>query len=51
MPSTIGGDTKQFPVETIIDTVDAADWVAVRPIYSEGVATGQATFETEAGDR
>ncbi len=27
-----------------------ADWVPVRAIYSEGVATGQATFETEAGD-
>lgn len=26
----------------------AADWPAVRAIYLEGIATGQATFETEA---
>jgi len=37
-------------VETIIDAMHTADWVPVRAIYSEGVATGQATFETEAGD-
>ncbi len=37
-------------METIIDAMHTADWVPVRAIYSEGVATGQATFETEAGD-
>ncbi len=31
-----------------IDGVKAADWEAVRSIYEEGIATGNATFETEA---
>ena len=48
MSCTVGGDTAQFPVETIIGTRDAADGAAVRPISTEEVATGQATFETEA---
>ncbi|HYG82698.1 MAG TPA: hypothetical protein VD861_20045, partial [Pyrinomonadaceae bacterium] len=26
----------------------AADWEAVRAVYMEGIATGDATFETEA---
>ncbi len=37
-------------VETIIDAIHTADWAHVRAIYSEGIATGQATFQTEAGD-
>jgi phosphinothricin acetyltransferase len=32
----------------IIETMTAADWGAVRAIYEEGIATGNATFETEA---
>ena len=28
--------------------LEAADWEGVRAIYLEGIATGQATFETEA---
>jgi L-amino acid N-acyltransferase YncA len=31
-----------------IDALTAADWEQVRTIYLEGIATGQATFETEA---
>ena len=30
-----------------IRAMDAADWPAVRAIYQQGIATGQATFETE----
>jgi len=30
-----------------IRTMQADDWAAVRPIYAEGIATGNATFETE----
>ena len=30
-----------------IDAMTAADWPAVRAIYQAGIATGQATFETE----
>jgi L-amino acid N-acyltransferase YncA len=32
----------------MIDTMHPEDWPAVRAIYLEGIATGQATFETEA---
>lgn len=32
----------------IIDTMLDADWPKVREIYLEGIATGHATFETEA---
>jgi len=31
-----------------IDTMRPEDWPKVRAIYLEGIATGQATFETEA---
>lgn len=31
-----------------ISTMTAEDWPSVRAIYLEGIATGQATFETEA---
>jgi phosphinothricin acetyltransferase len=31
-----------------IDVMTLADWPAVRAIYLEGIASGQATFETEA---
>ncbi len=30
-----------------IDTMSPEDWPAVRAIYAEGIATGNATFETE----
>jgi L-amino acid N-acyltransferase YncA len=33
-----------------ITAMTAADWPAVRAIYVEGIATGQATFETDAPD-
>lgn len=36
------------PGQFILDTVLAADWEQVRAIYLEGIATGTATFETEA---
>ena len=35
-------------IETRIRVLGPADWEAVRSIYLEGIATGQATFETEA---
>ena len=34
----------------VIDTLRPDDWESVRSIYLEGVATGHATFETEAPD-
>ena len=33
-----------------IEPMTPADWEAVRAIYREGIATGHATFETEAPD-
>ena len=33
-----------------IDELRASDWEQVRAIYLEGIATGNATFETEAPD-
>ena len=33
-----------------IDTLHASHWEALRSIYLEGIATGNATFETEAPD-
>ena len=35
-------------LDIIIDTTQDSDWEQVRAIYLEGLATGQASFETEA---
>jgi phosphinothricin acetyltransferase len=35
-------------MDTIIEGMTPADWEPVRAIYSEGIASGQATFEVEA---
>jgi L-amino acid N-acyltransferase YncA len=35
----------------LIRELEAKDWPAVRTIFEEGIATGQATFETEAPSR
>jgi L-amino acid N-acyltransferase YncA len=37
-------------LECVIDKMGKGDWEQVRAIYVEGIATGQATFETEAPD-
>jgi len=37
-------------VNFAIDKLQSADWETVRAIYLEGIATGNATFETEAPD-
>src|SRR5262245_52540471 len=34
----------------VIDSMQSRDWEFVREIYLEGIATGQATFETEGPD-
>ncbi len=36
--------------DLVIEPMTPGDWPAVRAIYLEGIATGQATFETEAPD-
>ena len=35
-------------MDFVIDEMRARDWEQVRSIYLEGIATGQATFETDA---
>ena len=37
-------------METGIDALEEKDWQAVRSIYVGGIATGEATFETEVPD-
>lgn len=39
------------PEGVTVRALRARDWPAVRRIYSEGIATGDATFETETPDR
>ena len=34
--------------EVVIESMTADNWLAVRAVYLEGIATGEATFETEA---
>jgi L-amino acid N-acyltransferase YncA len=35
-------------VDYVVQPFEAGDWEQVRAIYLEGIATGNATFETEA---
>ena len=35
-------------LDSVVRPMESADWVAVREIYAAGIATGNATFETEA---
>jgi len=37
-------------MQFIIDSMQVSDWEQVRAIYLEGIATGNATFETNAPD-
>ena len=38
------------PTDIVIQPMTPADWPAVRRIYADGIATGNATFETQAPD-
>jgi L-amino acid N-acyltransferase YncA/DNA-binding transcriptional ArsR family regulator len=40
-----------LPADVAVRALEPADWTAVRRIYAEGIATGDATFETEVPDR
>jgi L-amino acid N-acyltransferase YncA/DNA-binding transcriptional ArsR family regulator len=40
-----------LPADVTVRALEPADWPAVRRIYAEGIATGDATFETEVPDR
>ncbi len=37
-------------MEFIITRMNPDDWEQVRAIYSEGIATGQATFEADVSE-
>jgi L-amino acid N-acyltransferase YncA len=41
----------RFPGEVTVRALRPEDWPAVRQIYAEGIATGNATFETEVPTR
>ena len=38
------------PTDIVIQPMTPADWPTVRSIYADGIATGNATFETQAPD-
>jgi L-amino acid N-acyltransferase YncA/DNA-binding transcriptional ArsR family regulator len=40
-----------LPEDVTVRALDPGDWSAVRRIYAEGIATGNATFETEVPPR
>jgi L-amino acid N-acyltransferase YncA/DNA-binding transcriptional ArsR family regulator len=40
-----------LPDDVTVRALEPTDWPAVRRIYAEGIATGDATFETEVPDR
>ena len=40
-----------LPEDVTVRAMQPGDWSAVRRIYGEGIATGNATFETEVPDR
>jgi DNA-binding transcriptional ArsR family regulator len=42
---------QDLPADVAVRALDPADWADVRRIYAEGIATGDATFETEVPDR
>ena len=42
---------EDLPADVTVRALERRDWAAVRRIYAEGIATGNATFETEVPDR
>jgi L-amino acid N-acyltransferase YncA/DNA-binding transcriptional ArsR family regulator len=42
---------QDLPADVTVRPLEPGDWAAVRRIYAEGIATGDATFETEVPDR
>ncbi|MDQ3734479.1 MAG: metalloregulator ArsR/SmtB family transcription factor [Actinomycetota bacterium] len=42
---------QDLPTDVVVRALESPDWTAVRRIYAEGIATGEATFETEVPDR
>lgn len=42
---------QDLPPDVTVRAMEVADWAAVRRIYAEGIATGDATFETRVPDR
>ena len=42
---------EDLPTDVTVRALQPEDWPAVRRIYAEGIATGNATFETDVPDR
>jgi L-amino acid N-acyltransferase YncA len=52
LPAGASPSTRQdLPDAVVVRPLDEGDWDDVRRIYAEGIATGEATFETEVPDR
>jgi L-amino acid N-acyltransferase YncA len=45
------GRPSDLPQDVTVRALDPADWPAVRRVYAEGIATGDATFETDVPPR
>ena len=43
-------EAKPSVAPRLIEAMTPEDWTAVREIYEQGIATGNATFETEVPD-
>lgn len=50
MEQTTGSRSNNMSGEIRIEPMDSEDWTRVQAVYQEGIATGNATFETEAPD-
>jgi L-amino acid N-acyltransferase YncA/DNA-binding transcriptional ArsR family regulator len=42
---------EELPTDVVVRALEPGDWTAVRRIYEEGIATNDATFETETPSR
>lgn len=51
MVGAMKNEVTVYPMDLSIDQMKEGDWPSVRAIYQEGIATGNATFETEAPGR
>jgi L-amino acid N-acyltransferase YncA len=50
MPPGNGPEKLRIPMGLEIEPMRAGDWAGVREIYRQGIATGDATFDTEVPD-
>ena len=49
-PAVLYAEAMSLPTDIVIEPMIPTDWLAVRRIYAAGIATGNATFETQTPD-